>query len=73
MTKKELRKELEHAWACNEKLTVENEMIRTTNRALEVEVEFLQDKIDLAVRYCERKLCRKNNVPTWLKEVMADG
>lgn len=73
MTKKELRKELDYAWACNTKLVEENEIIHEENRSLEAEVEFLQDKIDLAVRYCERKLCRKNNVPTWLKEVMADG
>lgn len=73
MTKRELRKEMEYAYTCNARLIDENDMLREKNRFLEAEVEFLQDNIDLAVRYCERKLCRKDNVPTWLKEVMADG
>lgn len=73
MTKKALRKELEYAYEYNKKLVEENEMLRGESRYLVAEVNFLRDKIDTAVNYCERKLNRKNPTPTWLKAIIAEG
>ena len=73
MTKKELRRELDYAYEYNKKLIEENEMIREKNRYLNTKVAILQNRIDTAIDYCERKLNRKNPTPSWLKAIIADG
>ena len=87
MTKKALKKDNERLYMeINEcydtirrlgrkirKLQYEKKALYRANRVLGEEVNFRQDKIDRAIRYCECKIRERKGTPAWLREVIRDA